>query len=186
LLTPLSQGGVSVYETLIMPYAIQNYHWSAYRAGATVSACATVGFVTILSVPVAMRACSDVTLVQVGLAACVASSMCLISAFDTAGAVPVAFFYASLGLLYSFGYPLGHTAMLGVVSKLTPTGPQGKIMGYFSCAGSLARIVFPIFAGTLYYWYEANVVFVMLSVFLAGALVLFTCHKGEILRAVAA
>lgn len=173
-----------MYETLVMPYAIQNYSWSAYRAGATVAACATVGFFAILSVPLAMRVCSDVTLVQIGLVACLASSVCLMGLFDSTGGVPVVLFYGSLGLLYSFGYPLGHTAMLGVVSKLTPSGPQGKIMGYFSCAGSLARILFPILAGGLYYWYEANVVFVMLSVVLTSALVLFSCFKSEIRRAV--
>ena len=37
-------------------------------------------------------------------------------------------FYCSLGLMYVFGYPLGHTALLGTVSKVCGNGPQGESM----------------------------------------------------------
>lgn len=75
----------------------------------------------------------------------------------------------SIFMIYSIGYPIGHTAVIGLFSKSKSSSnercsddqaklifllhtvvgrrPQGTLLGWFASAGSLARLVFPIVSG---------------------------------------
>jgi multidrug resistance protein len=59
---------------------------------------------------------------------------------------------AMLGVLVllSFGSSLSRAPLFGMLSNLTPANEQGATIGVAQSAGSLARILGPIFAGTLY------------------------------------
>eukprot|EP01035_Chromulina_nebulosa_P018232 gene18232-23903_t len=57
------------------------------------------------------------------------------------------------------GYPVGHTAVLGMYSKVIKTGPQGTVQGWFGSAGSFARIFFPFIAGILSEYTNDNTIF---------------------------
>merc|ERR1711862_201667 len=50
-------------------------------------------------------------------------------------------------LVYSLGFPIGNTAVIGLFSKIVGRRPQGTLQGYFVSAGALARIIFPISSG---------------------------------------
>ena len=45
------------------------------------------------------------------------------------------------------GYPIGHTSLLCLFSKIQKNGPQGALLGWFGFSGSLARVAFPLTAG---------------------------------------
>jgi DHA1 family tetracycline resistance protein-like MFS transporter len=53
-------------------------------------------------------------------------------------------------VLLSFGSSLSRAPLFGMLSNLTPTNEQGATIGVAQSAGSLARIVGPLFAATLY------------------------------------
>ena len=53
-------------------------------------------------------------------------------------------------VLLSFGSSLSRAPLFGLLSNLTPANEQGATIGVAQSAGSLARIVGPLFAGTLY------------------------------------
>lgn len=66
-------------------------------------------------------------------------------------------------MTYSLGYPIGHTALLGVFSKIMKSGPQGKLLGYFGSAGSLARVLFPLLAGVLTEFWSERAIFLLMA-----------------------
>ena len=53
-------------------------------------------------------------------------------------------------VLLSFGSSLSRAPVFGLLSNLTPANEQGATIGVAQSAGSLARIVGPLFAATLY------------------------------------
>ena len=53
-------------------------------------------------------------------------------------------------VLLSLGSSLSRAPLFGMLSNLTPANEQGATIGVAQSAGSLARIVGPLFAGTLY------------------------------------
>jgi MFS family permease len=53
-------------------------------------------------------------------------------------------------VLLSIGSSLSRAPVFGMLSNLTPANEQGATIGVAQSAGSLARIVGPIFAATLY------------------------------------
>ena len=53
-------------------------------------------------------------------------------------------------VLLSFGSSLSRAPLFGLLSNLTPANEQGATIGVAQSAGSLARILGPLFAGALY------------------------------------
>jgi MFS family permease len=54
-------------------------------------------------------------------------------------------------VLLSIGSSLSRAPVFGMLSNLTPTNEQGATIGVAQSAGSLARIVGPLFAASLYF-----------------------------------
>jgi multidrug resistance protein len=71
-----------------------------------------------------------------------------------AGAAPWWMLLGALGLL-SVGSSLTRPPLFGYLSNLTPDHEQGATIGVAQSAGSLARILGPVFATTLYDWRPA-------------------------------
>ncbi|KAJ1416795.1 hypothetical protein B484DRAFT_334441, partial [Ochromonadaceae sp. CCMP2298] len=103
----------------------------------------TVGVCVLLAFKYLLRLISDVNLVPLGML-----GMIICCAIIYAPTTPETTFYASIAVTYGIAYPIGHTALIGIFSKVLK-GPQGKMLGYFGSAGSLARVIFPILAGVL-------------------------------------
>lgn len=72
--------------------------------------------------------------------------------FTQASGVPWAVFLVLLALL-SVGTALTRPPLFGLLTSLTPAHEQGLTMGIAQSLGSLARIVGPIFAATLFDWH---------------------------------
>lgn len=49
--------------------------------------------------------------------------------------------------MYSFGYPIAKSAVLGSFSTIQKAGRQAKAQGQFALMGSLARVIMPVLSG---------------------------------------
>jgi MFS family permease len=177
-----TKGTIGVFETLGLVYVTTHYDWSSLQSGVTFSVAGSLGVLSLLMFSLLLRLVSDVNLVLGGMLVMTAS--CLIFSigglFSGGGGLPLWAFYAAIGMMYSVGYPVGHTALIGIFSKLVKTGPQGRILGLFGSAGSLARIVFPLLAGLLTELYGDRVIFAVMAVVLGVSCGVFAYFKAVI------
>ena len=58
-------------------------------------------------------------------------------------------FFAGAFFIWSVGSPIAQTVIISTFSKILGSQPQGTMMGWIGSAGSIGRIVFPIFAGVV-------------------------------------
>merc|ERR1719491_2541578 len=89
-------------------------------------------------------------------------------------------YYISIFMIYSIGYPIGHTAVIGLFSKIVGRRPQGTILGWFASAGSLARMIFPIISGYVANYFGISALFYMLIAVLSTS-ILITMYNRETL-----
>jgi ceroid-lipofuscinosis MFS transporter 7 len=121
---------------------------SIVEVGALVTTCGSVGFVQLLFFKYLYTSrYTDLQLMLAGIAIMIVAQI-LITYNASTPNFPI--FILCFIFMYAFGYPIGHTAVLGAFSKLQKKGTQGALMGYFASAGSLARIFFPIISGYLH------------------------------------
>jgi len=116
--------------------------------------------ISLLSLGFLHRFFNDVKLMIIGISVMLLSCLLLIQ-FN--GSISFERFLFAIILMYSFGYPVGHTSVLTSFSKIIGNKPQGLLLGWFSSAGSLARVFFPILAGTISQLYGDSVLFITLS-----------------------
>jgi len=147
LLNVTTKGTIAMYETLGSEYAIETYGWDPAKAGVAFSAFGAMGVMALLSFRGLVKRFNDVQLVLGGVL--VMAGCCLLLVHLGGEAIALWRFLLSVGVMYSSAYPIGHTAVLGLFSKIVGKGPQGAMLGWFGSAGSLARIIFPLLAGTM-------------------------------------
>jgi hypothetical protein len=87
-----------------------------------------------------------------------------------AGGLPWIYMLAALALL-SVGTSLTRPPLFGLLSNLTDAGEQGQTIGVAQSAGSLARILGPIFATTLLHYVPALPYLICTAILLATTLV---------------
>ena len=163
-----------MFETLSVEYGATHYRWEAYRTGRLVTLCGAIGFACLLSFSTLLSRISDVNLVLVGMS--IMAAACLLLVPIGATQPTEGQFLGSVLLMYGVGYPVGHTALIGVFALMMKTGRQGTLMGYFGSAGSLARVVFPILAGVLSDIYDDTAIFlVMAGLLLVSAAIYKSC-----------
>ena len=83
--------------------------------------------------------------------------------------------------MYAWGYPIGHTAVLGAFSKAQKSGRQGALMGWFASAGSFARIVLPVASGYMEQWADGSA-FNLVLLMLAGSYLAVLLLKPWLVR----
>ncbi|CAM9484873.1 unnamed protein product, partial [Heterosigma akashiwo] len=163
------KGSVACYETLGTIVAIGSFGMSKPDAGFLFSSCGFLGVFALLSMKCLTAWADDIKLVFYGCLVMVASATLLF--LDAR--IGLHGFFAAVFLMYSVGYPIGHTAVIGIFSKIVGarTQQQGSLLGWFGSAGSLARIIFPILCGVVSSEYGSNTVFSVTGVVLAGSVV---------------
>ena len=178
ILNITTKGTIGVYETLGVSIARSQLGWDNVRAGYLFSAGGAVGVGALLSFAWLVRTFGDIKLVVWGLGIMIVSLLLMVD-WTGNGISPVAFLLA-VPLMYSIGYPVGHTAELGMFSKITSKGPQGAIQGWFGSAGSLGRIFYPIMAGVLTQYINASAIFVVAAAGLALSIASVLVYRQEI------
>ena len=170
LLNVSTKGSIAAFETMGIAYANSSFAILPAEAGMDVAACGTIGVISLLSMGWFSAHFSDVQLIVGGMLVMVVGILSLTLIGDDPEANANWRFVFAIFMLYSIGYPIGHTALLGLFSKIVGRRPQGTLMGWFASAGSLARIAFPVMSGYVASMDIKNLFFILSSILSASAL----------------
>ena len=146
-------------------YDINLLHGTSFQTGLVVTISGSIGVLVLVFFRQFTTRFSDLRLIIGGIFLMIFS--CAVIGFSDTSLPAV--FFLSVMLMYSSAYPIGHTAVLGMFSKIIEDGPQGKMMGWFASSGSLARVVFPILAGVISNSFGDGVIFIVMFVVLSIA-----------------
>lgn len=159
-------------------FVSKHFQWDTIRLGITISVCGLFGVVILLCFPLILRYIQDTDLIIGGLALMLLSCLSLIQSLSPITSEQRV--YGALILMFATGYPIGHTALIGVFSQLSKTGPQGKMMGIFGSFGSLARIVFPLSSGIVVQKLGFDWAFGFAAFMLSISLFIMICFRKSI------
>ena len=116
LLNVSTKGSISAFETLGVRIADSHFDIENSQAGVIVATCGSIGVFSLLSMGHLARFFSDIQLICGGML--IMSCGVLSLGFLEQDAVnPSWKFLTAIFLIYSVGYPIGHTAVIGLFSK---------------------------------------------------------------------
>ena len=116
LLNVSTKGSISAFETLGVSIAESHFDMESSRAGVIVATCGSIGVFSLLSMGHLAKFLSDIQLICGGMLIMVCGVLSL--GFLEHDAVNPSWKYCTaIFLIYSVGYPIGHTAVIGLFSK---------------------------------------------------------------------
>ena len=169
LLNVSTKGSIASFETLGIRFAESYFGLEPETAGMIVSLNGMVGVVALLSMSQLGKFFTDIQMIIGGMTVCAIG----IIGFSTLQGVedgaynPTWKYFVGIFMIYGVGYPIGHTAVIGLFSKIVGRKAQGTLQGWFASAGSLARILFPIMSGYIAQFDDITTVFKVLFGILA-------------------
>lgn len=169
LINVAAKGSISAFETLGITYAESHFDMYSARAGAIVATCGTIGLISLLSMGHLAKFLTDVQMIWGGASVMALGVFSLIFLKDEVDNPSWRYFFAMF-MIYAIGYPIGHTAIVGLFSKIVGRRPQGVLMGWFASAGSAARVLFPIISGYVVRYLEIEVVFYIIIAVLGASI----------------
>lgn len=116
LLNMSTKGTIACFETLGAEYAMTHFKMTSAEAGSTFATFGSIGVVSLLSMRLLCRYYNDVQIVLGGMAVMIGA--CLLFVPAPAGATGLPYFLWAVFLMYSVGYPIGHTAVSAVILLL--------------------------------------------------------------------
>jgi ceroid-lipofuscinosis MFS transporter 7 len=116
LLNISTKGSISSFETLGISIAESHFEMASARAGVTVATCGTIGVVALLSMGYLAPHFTDIQLICGGMIV-MATGIMSLTALDEEEPNPSWRFTLAIFMIYSVGYPIGHTAVIGLFSK---------------------------------------------------------------------
>lgn len=116
LLNVSTKGSISSFETLGVSIAESHFDMSSSRAGTIVASCGTMGVVALLSMGYLANFCTDIQLICGGMVV-MCSGILSLAFLDDDATNPSWKYILAIFLVYSIGYPIGHTAVIGLFSK---------------------------------------------------------------------
>ena len=125
LLNVSTKGTIASFETLGIAIAQAYFDLYASRAGAIVATCGTLGVGSLLGMGYLARRFSDVQLITGGMLIMSTGILSLtwIERNYYEGVHNPSWRYAlAMFLIYAVGYPIGHTAVIGIFSKSKESG----------------------------------------------------------------
>jgi len=169
----VTKGSVSCYETLGTIVAIGVFGLPKSSAGFLFAFCGFMGVFALLSMHQLTKMFEDLKLVFYGCILMVVPSL-LLFMDDKIGIYGL---ISAVFLMYAIGYPIGHTAVIGIFSKIVgaKTNKQGSLLGWFGSAGSLARIIFPITCGIVSSQFGSHTMFLFVGIFVGISVLVLLC-----------
>jgi ceroid-lipofuscinosis MFS transporter 7 len=116
LLNVSTKGSIASFETLGITMAESHFDMTSARAGTIVACCGSVGVISLLSMGHLSQFVSDIQLIGGGMIV-MATGIVSLTALDEEGGNKPWHFILAIFLIYSIGYPIGHTAVIGLFSK---------------------------------------------------------------------
>ncbi|KAL7537587.1 hypothetical protein ACHAWF_005827 [Thalassiosira exigua] len=168
LLNVATKGSIGSFETMCIAFAESHFGLHPSVAGTIVAVNGMVGVCSLLSMGFLGRFFTDIQMIIGGIVVCIAGnpSFSPLKSIEMGGENSSMHYAIGILLIYGIGYPIGHTAVIGLFSKVVGRRPQGTLQGWFASAGSLARIIFPVASGYIAYYDDISTVFITLSVVL--------------------
>ncbi len=122
LLNVATKGSIASFETLGIAIADEYFDMSSTRAGLIIAGCGLCGVIALLNLGILERNCSDVHIIAGGMIVMLAGIFgLLVLDVNNQGANQNSNsdwgFVISMFLIYGIGYPVGHTAVIGIFSK---------------------------------------------------------------------
>ena len=118
LLNVSTKGSIAAFETMGIAIAQHHFGMTSSLAGIIVSLCGAVGVYSLLCMGILGQYFSDIQLISGGMAVMIAGIAVLIPIQD-AETNPGWQYVIAIFLIYGIGYPIGHTAVIGLFSKST-------------------------------------------------------------------
>ena len=123
LLNVSTKGSISAFETLGVSIADSHFGMDSSSAGVIVATCGSIGVLSLLSMGHLARFFTDIQLICGGML--IMSCGVLSLGFLEQDVVnPSWKFLTAIFLIYSVGYPIGHTAVIGLFSKSESPWPS--------------------------------------------------------------
>lgn len=116
LLNVSTKGNIGVFETLGVSIAESHFGIYSAQAGTIVACCGTVGVVSLLSMGYLAVFVSDIQLICGGMVV-MATGILSLAFLEENNGNPSWKYTLAIFMLYSVGYPIGHTAVIGLFSK---------------------------------------------------------------------
>lgn len=119
LLNVATKGSIGSFETVGVNYAETFFEIMPAAAGTYVGTCGTIGVITLLSMGAFSVHLTDVQLISGGMIVMVAGILSLAFVPEDPDNNPNWRYVFAIFMVYSVGYPIGHTAVIGLFSKST-------------------------------------------------------------------
>lgn len=118
LLNISTKGSIASFETLGIAIAQEYFDMMASRAGLIIACCGVCGVIALLNMNILEQRFSDVYIITGGMLVMTVGIAGLTAIDDSKFDENPGWAYAlSMFLIYSLGYPIGHTAVIGLFSK---------------------------------------------------------------------
>lgn len=109
LLNMSTKGTIACFETLGAEYAMTHFSLTSAEAGSVFATFGSIGVMSLLSMRILCRYFNDVKIVLGGLSVMIVACLVFVTSPHGARGLPV--FLGAVFLMYSVGYPIGHTAV---------------------------------------------------------------------------
>jgi len=116
LLNVSTKGSIAVFETLGIAIAQDYFDMLASRAGVIIAACGLVGVAVLLNMGRLEQKFSDVHIITFGMVV-MAAGIASLTTIQRDYHNPSWSYTIAIFMIYSVGYPIGHTAVIGLFSK---------------------------------------------------------------------
>jgi MFS transporter, ceroid-lipofuscinosis neuronal protein 7 len=116
LLNVSTKGTIGAFETMGVSLAESHFGMQSSRAGTIVGLCGTLGVCALLSMGHLSRLFTDIQLICGGMVVMSCGILSLVF-LDEDQDNPSWQYVLAIFMLYSVGYPIGHTAVIGLFSK---------------------------------------------------------------------
>lgn len=181
LLNIASKGSIATFETMGISFAESHFDMYNSEAGVIVASCGSLGVFALLSMGHLSKRLSDVQMIVYGMVVMGIGIISLSFLEEDVDNATWRYMFA-IFLVYGVGYPIGHTAVMGIFSKIVGRRPQGTLLGWFASAGSLARMTFPIMSGYITHYTAFDILFIILAVVLGIAIAFTTISKNVLTK----
>lgn len=178
-----TKGPMSCFETLGIDFAESRFGMYRAEAGAIVATMGFIGACNLMAMGMLSERFDDTQLTIAGILLFM-TGILMNTTLDQENIENNQQwrYVVSMFFTYSIGYPICHTALIGLFSKIVGRRPQGMLQGWFSSSGSVARITFPVLAGYIVMGKNIETLFYIITVFLAAAVAFLVIYQEKLVR----
>lgn len=178
------KGPMACFESLGIQFAESRFGFHRGHVGLVIAAVGFLGAATLLFMKLSITTNTDDTLLVLsGLSTFILGIvMNLWLDKENPENNSKTMYVISMFLIYSVGYPISHTALVGLFSKVVGRRPQGTLLGIYGASGTAARVLFPIISGYIVAFQNIESVFFMLALVLGTSMIIILVFRKTLVK----